>query len=381
MKHMMWVLLGLVALNAAYVDAAQPPSHVIQAVTEFGADSQIVFTLDNLGEVFGFVIEPASPKTITNWTKISSLQNIKSIVPYAAIDANGNVFTWEISDMDSDQGIIQNISFTDAHKLVDIEHVNEIVNLEQHYAAISNNSDVYVWTSGSGYADAHHIQPTAPKKIYSGTKVKKISINWAYPRSTAIGYLILLEDGTLVGINTDSYGQVLQGKTMDWNPTAIGNFKGAKDLQANDDSTAIIMDDGATIFVNHCETHKKDISGTWVPVKGVHEEKGDLTNVVAIGKSIAYHQPNYFIKADGTVWTEWSHFHVNYKNECSSQTSIKGFDNFSRPALKIDFQTSASDVMPKAVFIYGNLVIDSEYRLWSTFYDLHYPYVQVKLNQ
>lgn len=374
MNQIMWIILGLVALNAAYADTAQPRSHIIQAVSEFAADSQVVFTLDDLGEVVGFVIEPASPKKISNWTRIRSLQNVRSIVPYAAIDANGDVFTWEINNIDTDQGIIQGISFTDAHKLAGIGHINEIDNLDQHYAAISNNSEVYVWTS-----DGHQIRPTAPKKIYSGAKIRKISINWAYPRSTTVGYLILLEDGTLIGINTDSNGQVLDGKTIDWNPIVVGKFKGAKDIHANVDSTAIIMNDGAIIFVSHCETHEKDSSGTWVPMKGKHDAKGELTDVVAIGKSITFH-PDYFIKADGTVWTQRAPFSVNYLGECSSQSATKGFDNFKVPARKVNFQTAASDVTPKAVFIYGNLVIDSEYRLWSTLDDWHYPYIQVKLN-
>lgn len=394
MKLIAWTTFCFLIVTTAHADisSSAQSAYITQAAADAPGDSQVIFILDNRGRVFGFVNDPFHPTFISNFTRIKTPEKIKYIVPYVSIDANGDVYTWEQGDYESVEGHIEHITFTDAHKLSGISNVNEIVFNERHYAAISNGSDVYVWDSGG--SDKFRYQrpdskvqtierkPTEPRRIFSDKNVKKVSINsWSvmvYQHGhegerpfllgfdTYFGYLILMKDGKLVGINTDSNGQPLLGKTIDLNPLEIGTFRGAKDILASRGSIAVIYDEGTTSYVNHCEIQEKDLSGNWVTKKGAHQAKGNITDVVEISKYFEGGTPNSYIKNDGTVWYEWPNSFRRWDNGCSPTVR-----NETKP---IGFSPSFSTTIHKAIYIYGNLMIDEEHHLWTSVYSFKQPY-------
>lgn len=340
MKLIYWILLTWLALLA--------PAQAANIVQIAMSSENIPFLLDDKGQVWAF----QDPLHVDKPIKLPNLINIKSIAPYMALDAHGQVFTWNLNlvESGSDQGELNDAVYTPPQKVEGLQGVTLIASSdEHHFAAVIGDKEIVHWRTtlhSSGAATNNSILVVA-----SRAKVKGLSF-------TNSRLAALFDDGAILAWKTKILGAP---NDNDWESVLQIQSPEAKTVAISSTHIVALLENGLTRFWGGCDFDGKDIRGKpWTPER-IDGAEGLVTGVTEMGINPGNDNaiPDVFIKRDGTVWEAYAPLPKGMTGT-SCYRSERDKEQF--------WQLTAGSAAAVQVIAVGKsiLMLDADHKLWTT---------------
>jgi alpha-tubulin suppressor-like RCC1 family protein len=279
----------------------QTEASEVKIVSVVMDDGGIPFLLDSNGDVWGF----RRPFRLENPIKLHTLHHIKKLVPYMALSADGNVYTWKLgkyvnnSNGPDDVGDRENdeVSYTLPQAVIGLSKVSDIASSENHFSAIHEHHQVYEWFTD--IYKKHHDKESLtehPQLVYSNPNADIEEV-----ATSGSSTIILLKDKTIIGWGINNQSQLGSDKRVKIpsdHPATILLPEESSKIFVSRYHTIVLTESGRVFFWGSClqKNYNEQTTSSVQSVKG-----GD--NVSAVSVNIDDDTfPEVYLKHDGSVW-------------------------------------------------------------------------------